>query len=615
MAQQPTLTIDYDSDLDTDQDAHETRHAMPVTLSYAKSTDTDQKPVREVIQNWHDAILAECPRGTKPTLDRKVNTLADGTERSVYTFTSSPGLVLGTLTVIQIDAHPVTDRKGKARRGDVLLAHNTVREGPKMTPCRLYRRVGNTTKGSLDSEQAGEFGEGLKMAALNAFRYDVPMTYLIGTRKCTFHADGADGDGDAALWVHTRDRQSSNKGVTVLLENLPEDAFREEEYLFLLPATSPSRMDVYTHSSTRQHGVVVTAVRNELIFGTPNRVYVKGFFVREEPWLSSFSFETSYAGLCRDRNSFSSNYELDGLILDTCQALLLDATSTKERKETVYSFLRRWTVASPELARTGRLPLARYLLDELARREGPTTYPCGKADDEVEVRCTLGRKPVHTPKLFRQLLDVALFGGKEQRKQHVDKAKETLRKRPVTLAHSELTSRLASTILKFRSGRVSVSVHACASVRVCALALLEGTVLHVSDRLLTQEGGEFRAARAAHDLVCPDVDLSAFLYAACHPPAPLVPPAASVQSPPSPTKTTKVRSKGPATGTKAEQTLAGVKRLLQERFLDPLEAAEDLEFAIDLRDGVRQVVTVTAWNRVAEQAERASSVTVKRRRL
>jgi len=618
-----SIQLDYDSDVKNKKKKLK-EHSAHILATYAYILDTLQKPVREIIQNWYDAILAEC---STPVLTYTEVPGTNGKSRvRIYVFTNHSSKELGTLTIAESTPdHPVRDVKGNVRRGPVtLLATNIISLGPKMKLSSLYI-LGSTTKQSTSSIQAGHFGEGLKVAALNALRGGVSMTYLIRDKKCVFGKGKLANDDEDHLFVYTTKRNSTTKGVTALLEGLQEDAFRENDYIFLLQPTSLLLRDTYTlNTEINKDGVVVS--KTSILFGVAGRIYVKGFWVRNKPNFP-FSINTSCVGVGRDRDNVADDHKLNQLVLDVCQDLFLNGKSLPKYEEYLsicYAFLKTWNIH--ESLAIGRKELGDFLLREFEKREGQNMLPYNGIEAErCSIKWTLNRKPIYANRFFCQLVYFSVFNGVSYRN-IVEHAESDLFARPIVAISPRYITffdKLTKAINKCQSAKVvSISLRECTNFNGSARLVVAGNVLVINNQLLDTNNqlpldvaADILIAQGVFDLLCSNGEASIFfssMWCIKPNPLPILP-----QAPPVPTPPTSKPIPTPISREEADisNPQRHAKRLIREKFLDPLEEIEDVEFVIDVRKGVKQTVTVEHWNKVAEQAGYASFVILKRRKV
>lgn len=306
----------------------EQRQILKLAVDHGKQHDSNYRIVREIVSNWYDEVIREETRPEdrlnhsaygepKLTVKRPKEHVTEYWMSRTQPF--GDAVVFGVL-VISMRLPTTPDHPGEE---PFLLAVNYDAHLP---PSALHT-CESTKPGGANCRQVGEYGEGIKLAALNALRYKWGMLCLHDNQISRFTiAKKEDNANCVAVCSRLRDSVTATRTppddsrrhtVAFYLRGAPAPAgvafFEERDFLFLLPPEHPL-MDGSFHAS---------AIKTVLLPKMPGRLYAKGVFVHLDASLH-VGFSCNKAPVTRDRTAFShvARHTLQQELLSTWAAAI-----------------------------------------------------------------------------------------------------------------------------------------------------------------------------------------------------------------------------------------------------------------------------------------------------
>lgn len=156
--------------------------------------------------------------------------------------------------------------------------------------------LGKTSKEGRD-DQAGKFGEGLKLALLILARENIKCRIVNGDESWIPEMEPSDlYGGERVLVVNTRKLSSQTTAFSIEVE-FPREEWENQKWRYLAVSKRPAKD-------------VIQTTRGKVLLGEEDkgRIFVKGIYVCRVPELE-YGYDLKDARLDRDRN-FIHNYDL-----------------------------------------------------------------------------------------------------------------------------------------------------------------------------------------------------------------------------------------------------------------------------------------------------------------
>ena len=385
-----------------------------VPVLFGERFDSVSRVVGEMTQNWHDEVIRPCTaddnqaRRDAGTPRLFISTHYDG-KVTRFVYKGNGDYCFGEMWFSSIDYYLQAGPDGDTIKGPFLLTNNNHTKVMKMA--MLYR-IGETTKAELtrggtamQTDLAGMNGEGLKIAASIAMRYQWDLRYIVGTNQCFFGYGTRPLDGSQALTLFNHAACPNSKGTTALLSSngsIHRVALDVREFLFLGLQHDPVFADRFEFT-------LPTGERTILFFAPELRgmIWIKGFFVRKDPKLS-VGFSTNNAFLDRDRLFEITPEQLTRSIWKTWIAACI---ADPRRSVRVYDLFlndsgRALDVASADPRQEAPpVAFADLLAGVFLARHGEHAFPSSMAErTRRNIHYTLGSTPVELQSVFLVLL-------------------------------------------------------------------------------------------------------------------------------------------------------------------------------------------------------------------